>query len=64
MTTWTETITAYGTSLWRLQLLAGLKAALDNLKAAGCRRAYIDGSFVTAKEHPGDFDACWELAGG
>ena len=63
MATWTETITAYGTSPWRLQLLAGLKAALDNLKAAGCRRAYIDGSFVTAKEHPGDFDACWELAG-
>src|SRR5216684_4064716 len=63
MATWTETITAYGTSPWRLQLLAGLKAALANLKTAGCRRAYIDGSFVTAKQHPGDFDDCWGIAG-
>jgi len=27
---------------------------------AGCRRAYVDGSFVTTKEVPGDFDGCWE----
>ena len=63
MATWTETITTYGTSPWRLQLLAGIKAAFDDLKAAGCQRAYIDGSFVTAKQDPGDFDACWEAAG-
>ena len=44
-------------------LLAGLKQALDMLREAGCQRVYIDGSFVTAKEAPGDFDACWELAG-
>jgi hypothetical protein len=25
--------------------------------------AYLDGSFVTAKEHPRDFDVCWEPAG-
>lgn len=24
---------------------------------------YVDGSFVTAKEDPGDYDACWEVAG-
>ena len=30
---------------------------------AGCRRAYIDGSFVTAKEKPADFDGCWETDG-
>ena len=24
---------------------------------------YIDGSFVTAKEKPNDFDACWEPTG-
>ncbi|MDQ3694456.1 MAG: hypothetical protein M3464_12640 [Chloroflexota bacterium] len=24
---------------------------------------YIDGSFVTAKEIPADFDACWESTG-
>ena len=25
--------------------------------------AYIDGSFVTAKDAPQDFDGCWEAAG-
>jgi hypothetical protein len=44
-------------------LLAGLLKALRLLKAAGCLRAYIDGSFVTAKAEPGDFDACWEAEG-
>ena len=44
-------------------LLAGLRAALLSLKDSGCRRVYIDGSFVTAKEQPGDFDGCWEVDG-
>ena len=33
------------------------------MRTAGCQRVYIDGSFVTAKELPGDFDGCWETAG-
>lgn len=37
--------------------------ALENLRDAGCRVAYIDGSFVTNKRHPSDFDACWEEDG-
>ena len=36
---------------------------MRDLRAAGCKRAYIDGSFITTKEHPGDFDACWDLDG-
>ena len=36
---------------------------MDNLKSAGCQTVYIDGSFVTGKEVPNDFDACWEEAG-
>jgi hypothetical protein len=40
-----------------------LKAALDTLRRAGCQRAYVDGSFVTTKKFPNDFDACWEMAG-
>jgi hypothetical protein len=61
--TWGELVARYGSTPHRLALLAGLKAALDALRAAGCRRAYIDGSFVTAKEVPADFDACWEVDG-
>ncbi|MYC08219.1 MAG: helix-turn-helix domain-containing protein [Chloroflexi bacterium] len=37
--------------------------ALENLRDAGCQTAYIDGSFGTDKEHPNDYDACWEEAG-
>lgn len=43
--------------------MTGLKAAMISLKEAGCRTVYIDGSFVTGKQIPGDFDACWEEAG-
>ena len=44
-------------------MLNGLRAGLDDLKDAGCHTVYVDGSFVTAKEAPNDFDACWEEAG-
>ena len=26
----------------------------------GCRRVWLNGSFVTAKDEPGDFDAVWD----
>ena len=29
----------------------------------GCRTVYVDGSFVTCKSWPRDFDACWDVAG-
>ncbi len=61
--TWDEILARYGYTPHRLALLAGLKAALDTLRQAGYGRAYVDGSFVTAKEVPNDFDACWEMAG-
>ena len=53
----------YATNKRREQLLDGLRAAIDSLHAAGCRRVYLNGSFVTDKEAPGDFDACWEAGG-
>ena len=60
---WAELTARYGFTLRRLGLLAGLKAALDALQAAGCKRVYVDGSFVSRKAEPGDFDACWETDG-
>lgn len=62
-TTWGEFVARYGITPYRLMLLAGLKMALDILHAAGCQRVYINGSFVIAKEVPGDFDGCWEVGG-
>ena len=47
----------------RVRLTAGLRAAARALTSAGCKRLYVDGSFVTTKEFPEDFDGCWEVAG-
>jgi hypothetical protein len=60
---WTEVEETFGTSIWRLHLLDGCRRALAALKAAGCRRAWIDGSFVTGKLHPGDIDGCYDPIG-
>jgi hypothetical protein len=57
---WDEIAERYGATSHRRDLLDGLKRALDWLRRAGCRRAYINGSFVTDKETPSDFDVCWE----
>ncbi len=43
--------------------MAGLKMALANLKQANCQIVYLDGSFVTRKPFPNDYDACWDHAG-
>jgi len=37
--------------------------ALATLNRAGCSTVYIDGSFVTVKLEPGDYDACWDIDG-
>lgn len=60
---WDEIVTRYATNTRRRELTDGLLDALRSLKRAGGRTAYLDGTFVTAKELPGDFDACWEVAG-
>lgn len=43
--------------------MSGLRAALENLKGAGCQTVHINGSFVTSKDLPNDYDACWEETG-
>ena len=61
--TWQEFAARFGTTPHRQQLLKGLKSALDSLSKAGCQTVYRDGSFVTKKENPNDFDGCWDLTG-
>jgi hypothetical protein len=64
--TWEEFAARYGYTVHRRVLLRGLRAAIEALQTAGCQRVYrvyIDGSFVSVKETPGDFDACWEMQG-
>jgi len=58
--TWEEAKEKLAFNSRRQELLAGLKRACDVLKQAGCDKIYIDGSFATNKEFPGDFDVCWK----
>jgi hypothetical protein len=57
---WAEVAERFGATTYRNRLLEGLLAGLNALQRAGCERAYLDGSFVTAKTEPGDFDVCYE----
>ncbi len=61
--TWAELEARFGASAYRSSLLHGLLEAARMLVRAGCGALYIDGSFVTAKQVPDDFDACWETSG-
>ncbi|WP_411103937.1 DUF6932 family protein [Vibrio vulnificus] len=47
----------------RRKQFKGLILALRSLQTAGCAKVYIDGSYVTKKPVPGDFDACWDRGG-
>ena len=60
---WQEIQSRFGFSSRRRQLLGGLRMALEVLNRAGCSRVYIDGSFVTVKLEPGDYDACRDIDG-
>ncbi len=58
--TWEEVIERFGRNSHRLKLLEGVRQVLHLLRAAGCQKAYLDGSFVTRKHTPVDFDLCWD----
>lgn len=53
----------FATNPHRRKLFGGLIAVSAALSRAGCRRLYIDGSYVTGKPKPGDFDGCWDPTG-
>jgi hypothetical protein len=47
----------------RRALFAGLLNAARHLSLVGCRRVLLDGSYVSAKPVPDDYDACWDPDG-
>jgi hypothetical protein len=61
--TWSEISTRFGYNFQRLSILAGLRTAANTLAGANCRRLWIDGSFVTGKKLPSDWDGCWDPIG-
>jgi hypothetical protein len=58
--TWDELENRYATTNHRIYLLNGLYAALENLSTAGCHTVWINGSFISDKSQPNDYDACWD----
>jgi hypothetical protein len=59
--TWPELVAAFGINPHRLRLLSGLRMVLIRLYSAGCKTVYLDGSFVTSKAIPKDFDGAWDM---
>jgi hypothetical protein len=47
----------------RLRLFAGLMRLAKHLKSVGCNTLYLNGSFITDKAEPGDYDSVWEYEG-
>ncbi|MCK9404389.1 MAG: hypothetical protein M0Q26_13445 [Chitinophagaceae bacterium] len=45
----------------RLLLFEGLKNGLDNLFSSGCPQIFLDGSYVTDKPIPNDYEVCWDM---
>jgi len=53
----------FATTDRRRTLFSGFKDGTFVLRKAGCRTIFLNGSFVTDKLVPGDFDACWDSLG-
>jgi hypothetical protein len=60
---WIEFCERFGHTAHRRSLLSGLEKLLRHLHSVGCSAVYVDGSFVSAKEQPNDYDACWDTRG-
>lgn len=58
-----EISAAFAYNQRRRDLLLGFELAAAALSQAGCSKVYLDGSFVTAKPIPRDYDACWDTSG-
>ena len=60
---WYDVIHHFGNNSHRMRLIGGLEAACRNLSTAGCQGLLLDGSFVTAKPLPRDYDGVWDSEG-
>ncbi|MDT8447451.1 MAG: hypothetical protein RRB13_11220 [bacterium] len=63
LATFEEVKDRFGGNARRIWLLEGLARLLEELKKGDCLQVWLDGSFVTSKETPGDYDLCWDIYG-
>ena len=54
---------SFATNEHRKRIFDGMKRGIKSLIVAGCNNVYLNGSFVTNKINPNDYDACWETIG-
>ncbi|MBB6239649.1 hypothetical protein HDC90_004307 [Pedobacter sp. AK013] len=54
-----EVKTRFALNPKRLMLFEGLYRGAKNLFQAGCLEIFLDGSYVTAKPIPSDYEVCW-----
>lgn len=60
---WSEFVPRFSANGHRIRLVGGLLLALQNLAGAGCRSVLLDGSFVSQKDLPEDYDGAWDTQG-
>ncbi len=53
----------FATNPKRTELFAGLMLGITQLRSAGCKQIFLDGSFVSGKQQPNDYDLCWDPIG-
>lgn len=58
--TWEDFENEFGFSPRRQMLMKGLYEVIQILKQCGCEAIFIDGSMVTDKLEPDDWDACFK----
>ena len=61
--TWHEVEDRFATNTHRAVLTSRLLTALVMLRKAGCTNVFLNGSYVTDKDHPGDVDVLYEAQG-
>lgn len=59
-TTIDEVKIRYAITTHRRELFTGLEAGLYNLFSCGCPVIFLDGSYITAKPKPNDYEVCWD----
>ena len=57
---WSEVHKRFCWNSHRSYLASGLLGALYNLAGAKCRSVILDGSFVSLKDLPNDYDGAWD----
>lgn len=60
---WPEFEKEFGFNQHRKELIKGLSRAIEALKKCSCATLFVDGSFVSKKTYPQDYDACFNPQG-